>query len=76
MVTKNFSTQAAAFLAVPRERTSTWAAPVQGIDMSTPASRLGSIAGVTTATVMATANAAKGAARKDAAGGTAFEDPV
>jgi hypothetical protein len=52
---------------------STWAAPVQGIAMSAPATRLGGTA-VTTTTVPA--NAAKGADRKRTAGYEAFEDPL
>jgi hypothetical protein len=58
-----------------RTLSSTWAVPVQGIRMPNPASQLGSIAG-TTADYSAAANAAKGATRKAAMGGEAFEDPL
>jgi hypothetical protein len=59
-----------------RTLASTWAVPVQGIRMPNPACPLGSTAGMTTATGSAAANAAKGATRKDATGGEAFEDPL
>jgi hypothetical protein len=55
---------------------STWAAPVRGIRMPVPATQLGSTAGVSTPANSTAANAAKGAYRKDATGGEAFEDPV
>jgi hypothetical protein len=67
---------APAYLAVPRTHVSMWAAPVRGIRMPVPAIQLGFAAGVSTPTCSATANAAKGATRKDATGDEAFEDPV
>jgi hypothetical protein len=71
-----YSTPAPAYFAVPRARASMWAVPVQGTRVSVPASQLGSITGMTNATPTTPANAAKGATRKDATGGEAFEDPV
>lgn len=52
---------------------STWAAPVQGISMSAPATQLG---GTAVTTVAVTADAAKGANRKRTTGYLAFEDPL
>jgi hypothetical protein len=59
-----------------RSRVENWASPVKGTGVSTPAFQLGSIAGMSDATCTTPANAAKGATRKDATGGEAFEDPV
>jgi hypothetical protein len=67
---------AAQFDAAPVAQVSTWAAPVRGIRMPVPATQLGSTAGVSTPANSTAANAAKGAYRKDATGGEAFEDPV
>jgi hypothetical protein len=44
--------------------------------MPVPAAQLGGIVDMTCATYATSANAAKGATRKDATGGGAFEDPV
>jgi hypothetical protein len=74
--TKTYSTPAPAYFAAARDRASIWAVPVQGTTVSVPATQLGSIAGMTSAASTSTANAAKGATRKDASGGEAFEDPV
>jgi hypothetical protein len=67
---------AAQFGAAPVVRVSAWAAPVQGIRMPVPATQLGSLAGMSFASISATANAAKSAYRKDATGDEAFEDPL
>jgi hypothetical protein len=74
--TATYSTPAPVHFAVARARVSNWASQVQGTNVSTPAFQLGRIAGMTTATCTTPANAAKGATRKDASGGEAFEDPV
>lgn len=76
MNTTTYSTPAPAYFAVPRAHVSMWAVPVQGTTVSGPASQLGRNAGMTIATRTTPANAAKGATRKDATGGEAFEDPV
>jgi hypothetical protein len=73
--TATMSTPAPAYFATSRAHVSMWAEPVRGINLSVPANKLGGIV-VTSATCSATANAAKGATRKDATGGGAFEDPV
>jgi hypothetical protein len=69
-------TPAPAYLAVPRLRPSTWAAPVQGIRMSTPATQLAYINGAGTASCTTATNVATGADRKGATGVEAFEDPL
>jgi hypothetical protein len=63
-------------LAAGRVHVETWARPVQGTRMPVPAVQLGGIVDMTCAAYATSANAAKGATRKDAAGGGAFEDPV
>jgi hypothetical protein len=73
--TEMYSTPAPAYFAVPRAHVSTWAEPAQGTNLSAPATKLGCIV-MASATRVASANAAKGATRKDATGGGAFEDPV
>jgi hypothetical protein len=74
--TKTYSTLAPATFDIARLKASTWAMPVHGTVVPVPAFQLGSIAGMTNATCTTSANAAKGATRKDASGGEAFEDPV
>jgi hypothetical protein len=75
-VTQAPSYFAALSLAAPRAHVSTWAMPVQRIRASVPATQLVPTSGMSIATGTSTANAAKGATRKDATGGEAFEDPV
>jgi hypothetical protein len=77
--TQTYSTPAPAYFAVPRAHVSMWVEPVQGIGMSVPAIQFRGISltsGTCAASANAATNAAKGATRKDATGGGAFEDPV
>jgi hypothetical protein len=83
MQTQMCTTQAPDAAAQSRVQTSMWSAPVQGIRMPFPASRLRTVDGLSYVTGMTTANAANGAtagvingATKDAQGDEAFEDPV
>jgi hypothetical protein len=76
VTTEMIMTPAPAYFAVPRAQASTWVRPVQGIDMSGSAYLLGGIHATTGATKVTSANATKGATRKDAVGDEAFEDPV
>jgi hypothetical protein len=75
---QTYSTPAPVTFAVPRGHVSMWAEPVQGIRMPVPALQVRgiSLSGTTCASANAATNAAKGATRKDATGGGAFEDPV
>ena len=77
MKTLTYSTLAASTTpCAQRAKASMWAVPVQGTGVSVPAFQLRSIVGMTNAASTTSANAAKGATRKDATGGEAFEDPV
>jgi hypothetical protein len=76
VTTEMTMTPAPAYFAVPRAQASTWVRPVQGIDVSGSAYLLAGSHAATSAICATSANAAKGATRKDAVGDEAFEDPV
>jgi hypothetical protein len=75
MLTETYAMPALDAAVKLRAQVSTWAAPMQGTLMPFPAARLHSIAVVSDATGIDTANAAQGAT-KNAQGDEAFEDPV
>jgi hypothetical protein len=77
MKTTDFAiTTAPAHFAVPRPRPTAWAAPVQGIGVSTPATQLSYISDAVTDSCTTATNVAMGADRKGATGVEAFEDPL